>query len=84
LNTIKLSKIEGEKMKVIDLIKRLEELPGDAEIGTFDADDRYISNGVQIFDKEDSVYCDCDYIKIKDIESGRKSNEYKICDFYIG
>lgn len=73
-------------MKVIDLIKRLEELPKDAEIGTFDADNRYISNGVQIFDKEDSVYCDCDcdYIKIKDIESGRKSNELKICDYYIG
>lgn len=73
-------------MKVIDLIKRLEKLPINATIGTFDADSRYISDGVQIFDKEDSVYChcDCDYIKIKDIESGRKSNEYKICDFYIG
>ena len=71
-------------MKIRDLVKRLEELPQDAEIGTFDADNRYISNGVQIFDNLDSVYSDGDYILIKEIENARRSNEFKICDYYIG
>lgn len=71
-------------MKVIDLIKRLNELPQDAEIGTFNADDRYISTGVQIFNNQDSIYSCGEYIKIEEIENARKSNELKVCSFYIG
>lgn len=71
-------------MKVEELIKRLSNLPPCAEIGTFNADDMYISNGVQIFSNQDSVYSSGMYVKIEDIENGRKSNEYKICDYYIG
>jgi len=71
-------------MKVIDLIKELEKLPKDATIGSFDLEDKRISCFVNIIGKDTIIYTDGEYTTMEKIETARKSNEGKECDYYIG
>ena len=70
-------------MKVIDLIKMLQELPEDAEIGTVDTEQYTVKNTMDIYTRKDSVMGNCDYVGIDEIEDCRKSNKAYICDYYL-
>jgi len=71
-------------MLVEDLIKKLKELPKGSTIGMIDIDDVRLIEDVSIKTKNDTVYDSVgDEITIERIEKLRKSNETKICDYYI-
>jgi hypothetical protein len=71
-------------MKVKELIKKLEELPEDATIGTFETDDMSVNDYVSIYNKTDKVFSYNRETSIREIEEARFSNQSRICDYYIG
>ena len=71
-------------MLVEDLIKKLEELPKGATVGMVNVDDVRLIETVEIKTNKDTVWDSIgEKITIEKIEKYRRSNESKICDFYI-
>lgn len=71
-------------MVVKELLKLLKGLPLDATIGVIDFYELRIENSVSIKSNNDIVYDGNGYATtISEIETARKSNKDKICNYYI-
>lgn len=71
-------------MKVKELIERLQNLPQDATIGSFDISDMRVFDFVSIYTNKNSIVDSYNGYTIEDLEQYRLSNASGICDYYIG
>lgn len=71
-------------MLVKDLIEKLESLPKNSTIGMIDIYEYRFSKNICIVTSKDKIFDDrgCE-VFVEDIRKERKSNENKVCDYYI-
>lgn len=71
-------------MLVKDLIEKLESLPKNSTIGMIDIYEYRLSKNICIVTNKDKIFDDrgCQ-VFVEDIRKERKSNENKVCDYYI-